>query len=143
LFGNATFDVCIWACQIIFFVKSLRFPNSSFNILDFVTFSTNPTRSFGSKLYHKFSSINLTSNSYFYRLPRLWSSLPVIDTSLPIPVIKNQLKTYFWNYFVNNFDINDNCTLHYLCPCSKCSKFSHPVNFNLISSSFCMLIFIQ
>jgi len=85
--------------DIMLFVKSLRFPNSSFNILDFVTFSTNPTRSFGSKLYHKFSSINLISNSYFYRLPRLWNSLPVIDTSLPIPYNQESIKDLFLESF--------------------------------------------
>jgi len=69
---------------LCFFVKSLKFPNNSFDILNFVSFSINHTRSSGSKLYHKLSPTNLISNTYFHRLPRLWNSLPVIDTSLPI-----------------------------------------------------------
>jgi len=76
--------------DILFFIKSLRFPNSSF---DFVTFSTNPTRSLGCKLLHKSTSTYLISNS---RLPRLWNSLPVINASLPIQLIKKHLKSYFW-----------------------------------------------
>jgi len=103
--------------DIILFIKSLKFPNNSFNIL-----GTNYIRLSRSKLYHKLSpTIDLITNTYFYRLPRSWNSLSVIDTSLPIQVIKNQLKTYFWNHFVDNFDTNNNCMLHILCPCSRCS----------------------
>jgi len=57
---------------------------------DILSFSTNHTRSSGSKLYHNFSPANLISNTYFFRLPRLWNSFPAIDTSLPVQVIKNQ-----------------------------------------------------
>ena len=39
-------------------------------------------------------------NSYFYRLPRLWNSLPIIDLSCSLAVIKFKLKAYFWDYFV-------------------------------------------
>ena len=127
--------MCVYElADILFFIKSLQFPNNSFNILDFITFSNNPTRLFGSKLIHKSSSTNFISNTYSYRLPRLWNSLPVIDTSLSIQLIKKQLSNYFWIHFVNNFDVNNNCTLHYLCPCCKCSKLACPVNFHLISS---------
>ena len=121
---------------ILFFIKSLKFiNNNSFFILNFISFSNNPTtRSCGSKLHHKFSFTNFINSSYFYRLPRLWNSLPVINTSLPIQQIQRQLKNYFCNHFVKNFNVNNNFTLHYLCPCCKCSKLSCPVNFNHLCS---------
>ena len=116
-----------------FIITSFKFINNSLDILNFVSLSNNPTRSCSSKLHHKFSSTNLINNSYLYRLPRI--CLPVINTSLPIQKI---LKTYFWNHFVNSFNVNNNCTLHYLCTCCKCSKVSCPVIY-VLNMCFCML----
>ena len=105
--------------NIVFFIKSINNPSEKFNILDFVDFSAGSTRSANTKLYHK-TCTNITMNSYFYRLPRLWNHLPIIDPSRPLDEIK--LKRYFWNHFLNNFDSNILCSFHYLCPCTHCSK---------------------
>ena len=83
----------------VFFVKSINNPSEKFNILDFVDFSAGPTRSANTKLYHKTACTNITMNSYFYRLPKLWNHLPIIDLSWPLDEIKLKLKTYFWNHF--------------------------------------------
>ena len=70
--------------DILFFVKSLKEPNTSFNIHNYFTFSSNCTRSASHhKLVHKLARTNVTKNSYFYRLPRLWNALPLsISTSV-------------------------------------------------------------
>jgi len=57
---------------------------------------------------------------FLHRLPRLWNSIPIIDLSLSLSTIKSKLKKYFWNQFVEHFNSDDHCTVHYLCPCSKC-----------------------
>ena len=107
--------------DILFFVKSLKEPNTSFNIHNYFTFSSNCTRSASHhKLVHKLARTNVTKNSYFYRLPRLWNALPPIDLNPSFMSIKHNLKQLFWNHFVNNFDPNYSCTLHFLCPCHKC-----------------------
>ena len=107
--------------DILFFVKSLKKPNTSFNINNYFTFSSNCTRSASHhKLVHKLARTNVIKNSYFYRLPRLWNALPPIDLNLSFLSIKHNLKQFFWNHFVNNFNPNYSCTLHFLCPCHKC-----------------------
>ena len=117
--------------DIMFFIKSVKYPSDKFNILDYVEFNTIAlTRSAKQKLRHKQANTNLIMNSYFYRLPRLWNSLPIIDLSCSLAVIKFKLKAYFWDYFVTNFDSNILCTYHYLCPCCKCSKTLAFINFN-------------
>ena len=68
--------------------------------------------------------------SFFHRLPRLWNAIPIIDLHLSISTTKIKLKEYFWNHFVSNFDNEDPCTFHLLCPCNKCYNSPPPVNFN-------------
>ena len=107
--------------DILFFVKSLKKPNTSFNIHNYFTFSSNCMRSASHhKLVHKLARTNVTKNSYFYRLSRLWNALPTIDLNLSFMSIKHNLTQFFWNHYVNNFDPNYSCTLHFLCPCHKC-----------------------
>ena len=107
--------------DILFFVKSLKEPNTTFSIHNHFTFSSNCTRSASHhKLFHKLARTNITKNSYFYRLPCLWNALPPIDLNLSFMSIKHNLKKKFWNHFVNNFDSNFSCTLHFLCPYHKC-----------------------
>ena len=73
--------------DIIFFIKSIKFPSEKFNILDYVEFGSGHTRSAGVKLKHKTAPTNNMMNSYFYRLPRLWNSIPIIDLSNSLPAI--------------------------------------------------------
>ena len=114
--------------DIMFFIKSVKFPSEKFNILDYVEFTSGSTRSAGLKLKHNYksASTNNVMNSYFYRIvrriPRLWNSIPIIDLSYPLTTIKFKLKNYFWNHFIDNFDSNNFCTFYYLCPCFKCMK---------------------
>ena len=85
--------------DIVFFIKSINNPSDKFNILDFVGFSAGSTRSANTKLYHKTACTNITMNSYFYCLSRLWNHLPIIDLFRPLNEIKLKLKRYFWNHF--------------------------------------------
>ena len=85
-------------------IISVKYPSDKFNILDYIEFNTSPTRSAKQKLRHKQANTNLIMNSYFYCLPTLWNSLPVIDLSCSLAVIKHKLKAYFWDHFVVNFD---------------------------------------
>ena len=102
--------------DIMFFIKSVKFPSEKFNILNIVEFISGPTRSPGYKLRHMIASKNSVMNSYFYRIPRLWNSLPLIDLSQTLQTIKFKLKNYFWNHFVNNFDSNNLCSFISVAP---------------------------
>ena len=106
--------------DIMFFINSLKSPSDKFNILDYIEFTSCTTRSAGLKLKHKSAPTNNVMN-YFYRIPRLWNSIPVIIINLSHPptIIKSK---YFWNHFIDNFDSNNFCTFYYLCPCYKCIK---------------------
>ena len=64
--------------DIMFFVKSVKFPSK----FDFIEFISGPTTSAGYKLRHKTASTNSTTNSYFFRIPRLWNGLPISDSIL-------------------------------------------------------------
>ena len=113
--------------DIMFFVKSVKFPSDKFNIFDFVEFildlqDQQDTNS--DSIY-----TNSTMNSYFFRTPRLWNSLPIIDQTQSFQTIKFQLKNYFLSYFVNNSDSNNLCTFHFHCPCSRCLITTAPTNY--------------
>ena len=47
-------------------------------------------------------------NSYFYRSPKLWNQLSIIDLFRTLNEIKLKLKKYFQNHFIANFDSNKN-----------------------------------
>ena len=85
--------------DILFFIKSIKTSNNSFDITEFISFSSSNTRSFGTKLCHRVSINNITLNSYYFRLPRLWNSLPIIDISLPYDTIKRKLISFYGAIF--------------------------------------------
>ena len=115
--------------DIIFVIKSLKNPTSSFNIYNFIDFYSSSSRlSHANKLIHHRSSNSTTHHFFFNRVSRLWNVSPTIDLSLPTSTLINRLKRHFWNYFVDNFDDVDPCALHLLCPCSKCSSIPKPPN---------------
>ena len=81
-------------------VVSRKIPISSsfythFDIHNYITFSSSNTRSSSQfKLNHRLTNNNLTRHSYFYRLPRLWNSLPSINSSLSMRTIKSLIHTH-------------------------------------------------
>jgi len=117
--------------DICFFINSLKNPTAAFNIMNYVSFTSTSTRSAShNKLMTVFSPRNYIMNFYFRRLPRLWNSLPTIDLSLPIDVIKSKVRNILWHHFVINFDSDNPCTYHYFCPCTNCCNRGPIINFN-------------
>ena len=107
--------------DIFLFITCLKDPPSNFNILNYVSFSQNSTRSGSSnKLTHTSSSSATTRFFYFNRLPLLWNSLPPLNLDEPLSTLKSQVRKHLWNHFMSHFDHLDPCSYHYLCPCSKC-----------------------
>ena len=100
--------------DIIFLVKSLKFPSESFNINNYVSFlAGSATRSSGVKLIHNSSSTNKQRNYYFIKICCLWNSIPILNLNMLVSIIKNHLKTYFWNHFIANFDSSNIHTFHF------------------------------
>ena len=88
-----------------FFCKALKQLSVHFNVLKFVQFSHNNTRSSSiSKLQYVYSSNKYLRNFYFTRLPRLWNCLPPIDLNQPLSSIKSTIYNYLWYYFKEQFD---------------------------------------
>ena len=109
--------------DILFFIKSVKFPSSHFNITNYIQFCNQSTRSSASnKIKHIYSSSNKYKNHYFNRLPRIYNALPAINLNLPMSTIKAALKKYFWDRFTRNFNSDNMCTCHFVCPCCNCSK---------------------
>ena len=120
--------------DVMFLIRTIKFPSDHFNINNFVEFSYHKTRSATyCKLRHSICRYTSDRNFYFNRIPRLWNSLPSIDISLSISTIKTKLRHYFWDKFMTSFDCNITCSFHYLCPCTQCSKL--PVNMHFNHSS--------
>ena len=124
--------ICIYEINdIMFLIKSLKFPTDNFDIRDHVTFIRNSTRS---GTHHKLAHPRVTSaiqgHFYFNRIVQLYNCLPVIDISLPINTIKRRLISYFWTYFRNNFNPDRACLFLILCPCHRCSREPIATNFN-------------
>ena len=75
--------------DIMFLIKSLKSPSSHFNIADFISFNISNTQSASYlKLHYSVSKSNIQGHFYLHRIPRLWNSLPLFDTSLSIPSIR-------------------------------------------------------
>jgi len=88
--------------DILLFIKSLKTSTDKFNILNNLNFNTGSTRPSGTKLHLKIAHTNTAINSYYFlRLPRLWNSLPIIDSTQSLAVIKQKLK----NILIDSFPI--------------------------------------
>ena len=75
--------------DIMFLIKSLKSPSSHFNIADFISFNISNTQSASYlKLHHSVSKSNIQGHFYLHHIPRLWNSLPLLNTSLSIPSIR-------------------------------------------------------
>ena len=117
--------------DILFAIKSIKVQTKQFNIYNYVNFSSATARSGSSnKMIIPHHLNNVSRHSYFHRLPSLWNALPFFDLDLPFAQLKSKLKTFLWNHFLTNFGDNSNCTLHFMCPCSRCHQ-SHPLTANL------------
>ena len=117
--------------DVMFLVNSIKYPSPGFNILDSISFTSSSTRSSTfHKLRHTKSSTNSVRNLYFNRIPRLWNALPPIDLSSSSHSIKSNLTKFLWTHFNTHFDPSNPCSLHFLCPCSKCTHTSQSTNFN-------------
>ena len=107
--------------DLLFAIKSIKSPTNQFNINNYIKFSTISTRSEASNKLKPPCHINNTSrHSYFHRIPYLWNAMPIFDLNKSFCTLKTKLKQYLWDHFKSNFDINNNCTFHHSCPCSKC-----------------------
>ena len=82
--------------DILFLVKCLQFPDPSFDIKAFVSFSNLSTCSGSAcKLVYRYSFTNKSRHFYFNRVVRLWNSLPPIDISQSFSYIKSSLLNVF------------------------------------------------
>ena len=110
--------------DLLFRIKSLKFPTSHFDISKYIQFSNYGTRAtFAHKLNHPISLISTTyQHSFHNRIIRLWNSTPVIDLSLSIDIIKKHLINFLWTQFTANFTSDHPCSFHFVCPCYQCSK---------------------
>ena len=93
--------------DIFLFIKSLKYPSESFNILDFVSFCSGSSRS-AAHLKLQLSPANCSTNRirhfYFSRLPRLWNYLSTINLEKSVMSIKSDITAFFWSRFQQTFD---------------------------------------
>ena len=87
--------------EIVFTLKSLKYPSPSFNITDYITFADGNTRSSSSgKMVHVRNNNNNAGRHFFFnRIPRLWNALPSIDLSLSIKMNKTRIYKFLWSHF--------------------------------------------
>ena len=104
--------------DIMYLVKSIKYPPDNVSIFEFVSFTNSPSRP--NKLKHNYCRTSKARHFYFNRIVRLWNSLPPIDLTRSPRTIKHLLINHLWDHFLTNFEPLNHCTLHYLCPCSSC-----------------------
>ena len=108
--------------DVMFLVKSLKFPSDHFNICDYLQFCSRPTRACHNlKLKHSLCRSNLERSFYFNHIRRLWNSLPPLSIHLSLSLYDKIQATKILLGSIN-FNPNNVCTYHYLCPCPKCSQ---------------------
>ena len=118
--------------DITFFLKSYH-GKTGYTISDYLEFSdtdaSRPTRqsTHGCSLKLKGQFIKTKYRDQFYpsRLARIWNSLPPpLQTSLrPLSqslVIRQLLRPYYMELFINKFDTDDTCSWINFCRCPRC-----------------------
>ena len=86
--------------EVVFFITQLNCRSSSFDILNYFSFSFSTTCCAShSKLIHSSRTLSAAHNTFFHRFPRLWNSLPPINLSSSITSLKRYIKSVFINRF--------------------------------------------
>ena len=107
--------------DIMFIIHSIKNPSISFNIKNYISFSTSNTRSFTyHKLHHSTSSTNCQHPFYLNHIPRLWHSLFTIDLSSSPDALKATVTKYLCFHFKSNFNPTNSCSFHFQYPCTTC-----------------------
>ena len=123
-------------------VNSLKNPTDRFNILNYVEIQNSNTRSSDKvTLKHVRSCTHQQQHFYFNRIPRLWNKMPSIDLKLTAKTIKTKVYKVLWSNFMDNFNSDNVCTFHFLCPCGRCSKLPCTQSYWLHSlfSNYCLV----
>ncbi len=114
--------------DLLFVLKCLKDPPDNFDIFNYISYYSGPTRSSTShKLELKFYRFSSTRHQYFNRVLMLWNAFSPIDLSPSFTTIKKTLQQKFWNTFTKRFNPSNPCTFCCLCPCSPC----HTSNINI------------
>ena len=101
--------------DIMLFIKSIKNPTNNFNILDYVSFSNDLTRSSNCKLNHTFMSSNQSRNFYCNRISSIRTPYHAVnDLSTPVLTTKHKIKIFMWNHFTTHFDPDDICSFNFL-----------------------------
>ena len=122
--------------DLMFLIKTLKFPLAHLDISKYIQFANHS--SYKSNLHTQLELCHhrATSSSYHYlyfnRIICLWNSMPVIDLTLSLDIIKTQLTNYcLWSKFNDNFTSDSSCTFHLLCPYHRCSKLPITPNYQI------------
>lgn len=113
--------------DVMFVIKCIKEPPDNFNIFDYIKFNESSTRSSAyNHLKFNFCRTSHSRHFFFNRIVQLWNYLvPVIDLSLSLSTIRRHLCQHLWIHFTRNFDPNNTCTFHVICPCCNCHHLHH------------------
>ena len=108
--------------DIMFIVKCMQ--QQSDDIRELVSFTSSKTRAgcSGHSLQIKFARNNYSRHFYFIRIVKVWNKLPsnLINLDSSLGTIKKKTSDFLVSDFLENFDRNNLCSFHMVCPCSKC-----------------------
>ena len=108
--------------DIMFIVKYMQ--QQSDDIRELVSFTSSKTRAgcSGHSLQIKFARNNYSRHFYFIRIAKVWNKLPsnLINLDSSLGTIKKKTSDFLVSDFLENFDTNNLCSFHMVCPCSKC-----------------------
>ena len=92
--------------EIVFILKSLKYPSPSFNITDFISFADGNIRpSTRGKMIHVRNNNNTSRHFFFNRIPRLWNALPPMNLSLSITTNKRKVYNFYEHIFYLTFNM--------------------------------------
>ena len=112
--------------DIVFAIKSLKAPNSNFEISKFLSFTVRNTRSAAQR---KLKHVTVPNNKvrHFYLIDFLACGMPSpVDLSLLVSTNRLMIDKFLWSHFKSNFKSNDPCSYHFVCPRNKCTDIPHP-----------------
>ena len=106
--------------DVILLVQSLQHPDDSFNIHDYITFSSHTNRSSSSLNPHSNTilliilGIFTLTESLDYGMLSHWS----VSLSLSLPTIKVLSNKFLWLHFLEYFESSNPSTYHFISRCS-------------------------
>ena len=112
--------------NLLFLNKCMNNPPDNISLVPkFISHTSTNTRSGHHRRLQYHYRCTSAARHFYFRVVKLWNTLPPINITLSYTSIKHFLTDILWKRFLLNFDPTNPCTYQPICSCCHCLATAH------------------